>query len=75
LILAREGVSATETGRSKVISRAVRETADALGNTPSVARGSYIDPRVFDRYRAGQVVDLANGRSPEAAVRRLLNDE
>jgi DNA topoisomerase-1 len=75
LALAREDTHATETGRAKAISRAVRETADALGNTPTVARNSYIDPRIFDRYRSGQVVDLTNGRSPEAAVRRLLTDE
>ncbi|MDQ1608424.1 MAG: topoisomerase [Microbacteriaceae bacterium] len=75
LALAREDTHATETGRAKAISRAVRETADALGNTPTVARNSYIDPRIFDRYRSGQVVDLTNGHSPESAVRRLLTDE
>ncbi|MDQ1582344.1 MAG: topoisomerase [Microbacteriaceae bacterium] len=75
LALAREGTRETEVGRAKVVSRAARETAAALGNTPTVARNSYIDPRVFDRYRAGQVVDLGSGRSPEAAIRELLNDD
>ena len=29
---------------------AVRGVADWLGDTPAVARGSYIDPRVINRY-------------------------
>ena len=36
--------------------RAVKETAHYLGNTPAVCRASYIDPRVFDAYRAGLVL-------------------
>jgi DNA topoisomerase IB len=39
----------------KLASRAV---AEALGNTPAVARQSYIDPRVFRRYAEGGVVNL-----------------
>ena len=27
-----------------------------LGNTPAVCRASYIDPRVFDAYRAGLTI-------------------
>jgi len=34
----------------------VRRVADHLGNTPSVCRASYIDPRVFDRFREGLTV-------------------
>ena len=37
--------------------RAVKEVAYYLGNTPAVARKSYIDPRVFDRFRAGETID------------------
>jgi DNA topoisomerase I len=39
------------------ITRAVKETAHYLGNTPAVCRASYIDPRVFDAYRGGEVID------------------
>jgi DNA topoisomerase IB len=46
----------TKTGRKRAISRAVKEVAYYLGNTPAVARASYIDPRVFDRYRDGIVI-------------------
>ena len=44
------------TARKRAITRVVKEVAFYLGNTPAVARGSYIDPRVFDRYRGGQTI-------------------
>jgi DNA topoisomerase-1 len=47
---------ATKTSRKRVISGAVKTVAAYLGNTPTVCRASYIDPRVFDRYRAGATV-------------------
>ena len=49
-------VAATKTGRQRAITRAVKEVAHHLGNTPAVARASYIDPRVFDRYRDGETI-------------------
>jgi DNA topoisomerase-1 len=39
------------TARKRAVSRAMREVADYLGNTPTVARASYVDPRVVDLYR------------------------
>lgn len=35
------------------IRAAIRAVAERLGNTPAVTRGSYVDPRVLDCYRAG----------------------
>jgi DNA topoisomerase IB len=49
---------------------AVAATADGLGNTPAVARSSYIDPRVFRRYREGRTLSLDGSR--DAAIRALL---
>jgi hypothetical protein len=34
----------------------VKEVAYFLGNTPAVARSSYIDPRVFDRFDSGWTI-------------------
>jgi DNA topoisomerase-1 len=48
--------STSKTARTRAISRAVKEVAHYLGNTPAVCRASYIDPRVFDRYRSGLTV-------------------
>jgi DNA topoisomerase I len=44
------------TGCKRAIARAVKEVAHYLGNTPAVCRASYIDPRVFDAYRAGRLI-------------------
>ena len=49
-------VAATKTGRKRAISRAVKEVAHYLGNTPAVCRASYIDPRVFDAYQGGLII-------------------
>ena len=79
-----EEAAATKTGRKRAITRAIKEVAHYLGNTPAVARASYIDPRVFDRYRdaitirsaLGEIaadVDVTAIQGPaEAAVLELL---
>jgi DNA topoisomerase IB len=69
----------TRTGRQRAITRAVAEVAHYLGNTPAVSRASYIDPRVFDRYRGGMTiapaVETLSEESIERAVLRMLEDE
>jgi DNA topoisomerase I len=51
--LATDGREAeSKTARKRATDRAVRAVAELLGNTPAVARRSYIDPRVFDRYQS-----------------------
>ena len=49
----------SKTGAKRAITHAIKEVAYYLGNTPAVARASYIDPRVFDRYRGGVVISSA----------------
>lgn len=53
--------AASPARRRRAEARAVKEVAGYLGNTPAVCRGSYIDPRVFDRYRAGETIRAAVG--------------
>ena len=48
--------SRTKTARKRAMSRAVQEVAEYLGNTPAIARSSYIDSRVFDRYASGWTI-------------------
>jgi len=50
-------VTGPKASTKAAITRAVKETAHYLGNTPAVCRSSYIDPRVFDAYRGGEVLD------------------
>jgi DNA topoisomerase I len=54
--LAVSEATTSQTGRKRAITRAVQEVSHHLGNTPAVCRASYIDPRVFDRYRAGVTI-------------------
>jgi DNA topoisomerase I len=48
----------SRTARRRAVSAAMREVAEYLGNTPTVARASYVDPRVVDLYHSGTVVEL-----------------
>lgn len=74
------------TARKRVVSHAVKEVAEYLGNTPAVCRRSYIDPRVIDRFESGETIgnaiprlgagteegQLASIGAAERAVLRLL---
>lgn len=71
----------TQTSRRRAIKDAIAEVADYLGNTPTIARKSYVDPRVIDHYENGETITIpkATGRDPltrqatlEKAVRSLL---
>jgi DNA topoisomerase I len=86
-IAADDGSS--KTARKNTMAAAVREVAEFLGNTPAVCRNSYIDPRVFDRFRGGITIRQAVGEvervdpqsmpslhgKVEEAVLELLEDE
>jgi DNA topoisomerase IB len=87
-VLAAVGVAAAgpvrETAaRRRVVLGTIEEVAAALGNTPAVCRASYVDPRVFDCYRAGKSIDshlsgpeplpLRRRQALESAVVRLLS--
>ncbi len=49
----------SRTSRRRLLKAAVDEVATFLGNTPAVARGSYIDPRIVDRFEEGLTVAAA----------------
>jgi DNA topoisomerase IB len=48
----------------RAVSRAVREVSSALGNTPPVARASYIAPRVITLFQSDQVIELPEVARP-----------
>jgi DNA topoisomerase IB len=52
----------------RAVSRAVREVSSALGNTPAVARASYIDPRVIALFQSDQVIELPEPARPAAVT-------
>jgi len=72
LSLARSGPAATESARRRAIAAAMRDAAAVLGNTPAIARSSYVDPRIVDRYERGETVDPSRPGSVETELRALL---
>ena len=74
-----------ERAAKRNVVEAIRQTADQLGNTPAVARGSYVHPAVLEAYLQGSIrgalVEAAEEQATpptsatpreEAAVRALL---
>jgi DNA topoisomerase IB len=66
-VLAAVGLAVSERAassggaRKRAIARVVAEVAGYLGNTPAVARASYIDPRIIDLYEDGHTITSALG--------------
>jgi DNA topoisomerase-1 len=73
--LSRAEPASSPTAQKRRIAAVMREVADELGNTPAVARSSYVDPRVIDRYAAGETIDRPDAApaSVERQVVKLLN--
>jgi DNA topoisomerase IB len=75
---------ATKTSRKRAVRRAMEEVSSYLGNTPTIARSSYVDPRVIDKYENGETIaEVAKAEfddpferqtALEAAVIDLLED-
>ena len=63
---AEKGVPGSERGRKRMVTAAVKQVSEHLGNTPTVARSSYVDPRVLERFEEGRTV--------LSAVRKLDDD-
>jgi DNA topoisomerase I len=73
-------VARTQSGRKRAETRAVKEVAHYLGNTPAVCRASYIDPRVFDAYRGGLIIgrplqEAADGDRGELPIHHRAVEE
>lgn len=70
--------------RKRAVSGAMKEVSSFLGNTPALARSSYVDPRVIEAYERGRTINGTTRRSynsPDArqaalerATLRLLKD-
>ena len=72
----------SKASRKRAVTAAMKEVSEFLGNTPTLARSSYVDPRVVDAYEQGRAIgtaverhyDKADDRQAalERAVLRLL---
>jgi DNA topoisomerase I len=72
----------TKAARKKAVSSAMKEVAAYLGNTPAVAKSSYVDPRVVDLFSDGVTIsprlasldqDLSDGTTHGKIERAVLN--
>jgi DNA topoisomerase I len=57
IALAEHGPPETETEAKRVIPAVMRRVGEALGNTPAVARNSYVSPAVIDQYLDGRTIE------------------
>jgi DNA topoisomerase IB len=72
----------TKASRKRAVSATMKEVAEFLGNTPTLARTAYVDPRVVDAYEKGRTITVrssydtndARQAALERAVLRLLKD-
>ncbi len=51
----------SESKRKRAVSAAMKDVSAYLGNTPTVARKSYVDPRLIDLFNDGITIDPALG--------------
>jgi DNA topoisomerase-1 len=75
--LAEHGPPVNDREASRVLAAVMRVVGRELGNTPAVARASYVSPAVVEQYREGRT--LADFRPREvrtlSAVARLSREE
>ena len=74
----------TKASQKRAVKAAVEEVAAYLGNTPTIARKSYVDPRVIDQYESGVTIaptlakkyrdDARRQAAIEKAVARLIDN-
>lgn len=56
------GGAVSKTAGRRVVSAAMKEVAEFLGNTPTLARKSYVDPRVVSAFEEGRTIVTATRR-------------
>jgi DNA topoisomerase I len=74
--LAQAERAESETERKKTVTTCVKNVAARLGNTPAIARASYIDPRIISAYINSD--DLSRVRATVSKMKRsnyLTSDE
>jgi len=55
--LAEHGVAETDTDAKRIVAGVMRKVGERLGNTPAVARSSYVSPSVVEQYLDGRTID------------------
>ena len=61
----QSGPARNKTARNKVVRQAIVGASELLGNTPTVCRSSYVNPRVIDLYESGTTIAETLQELPE----------
>ncbi|MHA3835599.1 DNA topoisomerase IB [Terrabacter sp. AAH1] len=69
--LARNGPAESERDLKRAEKDAMKVVSEHLGNTPAVARRSYVDPRVLDEFAVGRTIAPSLSRLTKADRARL----
>jgi len=59
--------------RAKIVTQVVKETAERLDNTPAIARGSYIDPRVIAAFNKTNGITSMKKSLEKIRPRKYMN--
>jgi DNA topoisomerase I len=57
IMLAEKGAPEAEADAKRVVAATMRAVGEKLGNTPAVARASYVSPAVVEQYLDGRTID------------------
>jgi DNA topoisomerase I len=57
IALGERGIPDAETEARRVVADVMRKVGERLGNTPAVARSSYVSPAVVEQYLDGRTID------------------
>jgi len=57
IALAEHGTAGSETEAKRTIAAVMRRVGEQLGNTPAVARSSYVSPAVIEQYLEGTTIE------------------
>ena len=57
IAFAEHGIPETETEAKRVVACVMRTVGERLGNTPTVARSSYVSPAVVEQYLDGRTIE------------------
>jgi DNA topoisomerase IB len=57
IALAERGPAETAGARKRVVAAVMRQVGEQLGNTPAVARASYVSPAVIEQYLDGRTIE------------------
>jgi DNA topoisomerase IB len=64
----------SETGRRRAEKAVMREVSEQLGNTPAVARRSYVDPRVLTAFQEGKTIERTLRRVADIPIEESRHD-